>query len=192
MDVEGKLMDATDALEVFEVGDFKLAIYSDDDPQDPRDNDNLGTMVSWHRRARLGDRTIKSSEFSNMEELEASFEAKICLPLYLYEHSGMTMRTWSFNDPWDSGQVGFIYATADVIRKNFGIAEITPEVEDRVREILEAEVAEYDQYLRGDVYGYVLTGKDGEHVDSCWGFFGLEHVRGEAKSVLEAITKEEG
>ena len=30
------------------------------------------------------------------------------LPLYLYDHSGITMSTGSFCDSWDSGQVGFI------------------------------------------------------------------------------------
>ena len=33
----------------------------------------------------------------------------ITLPLYLMDHSGLAMQTTSFNDPWDSGQVGWIY-----------------------------------------------------------------------------------
>ena len=31
------------------------------------------------------------------------------LPLYLYDHSGLTMSTNDFGDRWDSGCVGFIY-----------------------------------------------------------------------------------
>ena len=61
---------------------------------------------------------------------------------------------------------------------------------DRADKYLEGEVETYDQYLRGDVYGYTLTKKtihqekcphcgevireyeDEEEVDSCWGFYG--------------------
>ena len=34
----------------------------------------------------------------------------LMLPLYLYDHSGITMNTTGFSCPWDSGQVGWIYA----------------------------------------------------------------------------------
>lgn len=30
----------------------------------------------------------------------------------------------------------------------------------------------HNQYLLGDVWGFVVEDKDGEHLDSCWGFFG--------------------
>jgi len=37
----------------------------------------------------------------------------IMLPLYLYDHSGITMSTGKFSCPWDSGQVGWIYCTIE-------------------------------------------------------------------------------
>jgi len=40
-----------------------------------------------------------------------------------------------------------------------------------LRRILLAELNEYDQYLQGDVWGYIVT-ENGEETDSCWGFFG--------------------
>lgn len=54
-----------------------------------------------------------------------------------------------------------------------------------------AEVETYDQYLTGDVYGYVIESEDGTVDDSCWGFFGLDHCIGEAKEAakLEAEYK---
>ena len=43
----------------------------------------------------------------------------------------------------------------------------------RVEDLLRAEVAVYNQYLHGEVYGFTLTDKGtGEIIDSCWGFFG--------------------
>ena len=44
--------------------------------------------------------------------LKVISEKYITLPLYLMDHSGLAMQTTSFNDPWDSGQVGWIYGFA--------------------------------------------------------------------------------
>lgn len=93
----------------------------------------------------------------------------ILLPLYLYDHGGITMSTGSFGCCWDSGQVGWIYATADMIRKEYGDAG--KENYERARALLESEVQTYDLYLTGQCYGYrCLEGE--EEVDSCWGFLG--------------------
>lgn len=43
--------------------------------------------------------------FSLVEQMDGM----VILPLYLYDHSGITMNTCGFSCPWDSGQVGWIY-----------------------------------------------------------------------------------
>lgn len=40
---------------------------------------------------------------------------------------------------------------------------------------LEAAVALYGAWAWGDVYGYVIEGPDGGHLDSCWGYYGTDH-----------------
>ena len=52
-----------------------------------------------------------------------------------------------------------------------GMAQSLPKTMNRARQALEAEVKAYDAYLRGECYGYRLY-KDGEEIDSCWGFLG--------------------
>ena len=42
---------------------------------------------------------------------------------------------------------------------------------EKVREWLEGEIETFDQYIRGDVYGFIVE-EDGEEIDSCWGFYG--------------------
>lgn len=45
-------------------------------------------------------------------KVKAALDEKVAmLPLFLYDHSGITMSTGPFHCPWDSGQVGFIYMT---------------------------------------------------------------------------------
>lgn len=87
------------------------------------------------------------------------------LPCYLYDHSGITMSTGRFSCPWDSGLVGFIWATHKTATEK-GV-----EVE-KLAEVLEGEVAVYAQYLEGDVYGFSI--EDGDYENSCWGFYGLD------------------
>lgn len=182
-----------DALETELVGDKVIKVYQDYDPESPREWDNLGTMLCWHRRANLGDETVL-----DRDELEARVKAaRVVLPLWLYEHGGMTMRCgerggYPFTDAWDSGQVGFILVDAETIRRDFGCKHITKKVMARVEASLRGEVEVYDQWLRGDVYGYVIEDQDGgEEEDSCWGFYGMDECLAEARGVVEGMRMRE-
>ncbi len=93
----------------------------------------------------------------------------VLLPLYLYDHGGIIMNTGGFSCPWDSGQVGWIFADGDAIRKAYGncgrksMATATAALED--------EVKIYDHYIQNDCWYYRLY-EDGEEIDSCGGFIG--------------------
>jgi hypothetical protein len=55
-------------------------------------------------------------------------------------------------------------------------------IETRAIKYLEGEIETYDDYLRGNVYGYILEElvedgdpedkNDWEEIESCWGFYG--------------------
>lgn len=98
-------------------------------------------------------------------------EKYLMLPLYLLDHSGLAMKTTSFHDPWDSGQVGWVYVSKEAARKEFGAEKITASVREQAEDLMRSEVAAYDAYLRGECYGFELY-KNGELLDSCWGFIG--------------------
>ena len=53
----------------------------------------------------------------------------------------------------------------------------------------------YNQWACGDVWGAIvedITDIDRPvHLDSCWGFYGLEYARNEGLTMLEAFNKEE-
>lgn len=167
--------------------DYKIHIVEDFDPINPRtDRDNLGTMVCFHRRYALGDNNhgwhdVETFlEYINQPPVSHKRKIKlVALPLYLYDHSGITMSTNDFSmfDPggWDSGQVGVIYITAEKIEEEYGWKKLTKKRIEKIKEILKAEVEEYDQYLKGDVYGCKIEAPDVTEVESCWGFFGYNH-----------------
>ena len=178
------------------VGKYKIEIRPDTDPCDPRDDDNLGIMAGFHSRYQLGDKDhgVNSNDYGGWDEMEVGIikneKAVIILPFYLYDHSGITISTSPFSCPWDSGQVGFIFISKEKIREELGIKRVTKDIIQKVTEYLEAEVKLYDQYIRGDAYGYCITDTEtNKEVDSCWGYFGEEECLSEAKGVVEFVIK---
>ena len=165
-----------------------ITVVRDQHPESPREWDNLGVMACWHRRYSLGDKQPREAPD---EWLEANAPSgSVVLPLYLYDHSGITMRTRAFGDPWDSGQVGWIVASPDAIRKAFSCNRITKKTRARVEACLTAEVATYDAYLRGEVWGYVIDAHGEEDAaDSCFGFYG-DDLHGVKAHVPESLHEE--
>lgn len=188
------------------VGDLRLSIYQDEEPMSPREWDQLGVMVHWHRRYDLGDRKLTDGERAALEHggwtglrkhLERQHGALIgpVVSIGLLDHSGLHVWAgggahWSDSAGWDSGTVGFVYATLERARE-LGV----PESDEEIKRQLAAEIEEFDHYVRGDVYGYVIDrlttcnkGQEhAEHVDSCWGFYSAETVRDAAHEALDAI-----
>lgn len=158
----------------------KLKVVQDSCGDSPREWDNLGTMVCFHNRYDLGDKhSYDADDYSGWEEmkkaiLEEEGRGTVILPLYLYDHSGVTMRTSPFGCRWDSGQVGFILTNKKTIIGEFGGKIVTKKLRERVEGILEGEVETYSQYLEGEVYGFQIVDEDDEVVDSCYGFYGTD------------------
>lgn len=146
---------------------YTLKIIPDENPLNPRtDCDHLGIMLCWHRRYSLGD----NHPYDTPQDFAESAAAKdmfVCLPVYLLDHSGLYVSVNDFNDSWDSGQLGFIYCTKQNAQKWFNNTDVT---EDEIKKELTAEVEEYNDYLNGAWYGFLIEGLDGEVEDSCGGF----------------------
>ena len=146
---------------------YTLKIIPDENPLNPRtDCDHLGTMLCWHRRYSLGDSHLYDTP-QDFAESAAAKDMFVCLPVYLLDHSGLYVSVNDFNDSWDSGQLGFIYCTKQDAQKWFNNTDVT---EDEIKKELTAEVEEYNDYLNGAWYGFLIEGLDGEVEDSCGGF----------------------
>ncbi len=193
-------------------GDYSISIKQDNDGESPREWDNLGRMVCWHNRYKLGDEhgfetprvffhvisglySEEATEFLTAEQdercKEMAYKKNIILPLYLYDHSGITMSTSGFSCPWDSGQVGFIYISKEDACKEYDWKLVSQKRLRQIETYLTGEVKTYDMFLTGEVYGYSIEREDPdgeeEHVDSCYGFFGYndEHMIDEIKSSIQ-------
>ena len=180
------------------IGNYLIEIIQENDPESPREWDNLGKMICFHGRYDLGDKhDYRSNDYSGWNEQRKDIEKKenvcVMLPLYLYDHSVITMNTTGFSCRWDSGQVGWIVVSKEQVRKEYGVKRINKKLIEKVTNILENEVKIYDQYLTGDVYGYriykitecELGHEHKEEVDSCWGFYGEDECMTEAEGIVD-------
>jgi hypothetical protein len=154
-------------------------------------------MVCSHNRYDLGDKhNYNFNDYNSWDEVKKEIIKRenvgVILPLYLYDHSGITMNTTGFSCQWDSGQVGFIFISKQKMLLEYGGKIVTQKLKDRVTEYLKGEVETYDQYLTGDVYGYrvfkVENGEE-EELDSCWGFYGEEECMSEGVGIMDYLLE---
>ena len=185
-----------EAYDVVEFKGFHINIWYDPHPIDPRaEFDNLGTVVCWHTKYDLGDK--HSFETPNKFLKIINRSKIVMLPIYMYDHSGITIRTYPFSCPWDSGQVGWIYADRKKCREEFGWKLMTKARIGLIETILKNEVEVLDNYLTGWVFGYTIEPIDESSdlvcQDSCWGFFGdgdIVLAIAEAKLSINCVLEE--
>lgn len=156
-----------------------IKVEIDGYPESPREWDNLGHMACVHERYNLGDKSGKLGfnmknlveSYESWDEVEEhlveNYDAKVILPVFMYDHSGISLSCSPFGCRWDSGQVGFIYTTSMDIAKAYKDQAWT---EEEVRACLLSEVNVYSSYVNGEVYGYVIEDEQGGILDSCFGF----------------------
>ena len=172
-------------------------------------NKRLGEWILWspnYHASVLSDEKIKAAILAVIDR------EVIMLPLYLYDHGGITMNVGGYSCPWDSGQVGYIYVTRADVLKEFSAKRLTKELRAKAERILRQEVKTYAQFLEGDVYGYVIYEideecyceplpwnnyppcdccDDAEVVDSYWGYYGSNAALDEGQSMLKYYTDKE-
>jgi hypothetical protein len=174
---------------------YKIVVTRDQYPESPRRWGNLGTIVHWHKRYDFGEERVRFETREEHRRFEKQMgEHPVALPLYLYDHSVQSISTRSFHGrahhaAWDSGRVGYVYASREAILEWFpGWKRITKARKERVREILESEIETFDMYIRGEVYGYHIVTPSGETIPGCYGFYGNPEESGlldEAKSIVD-------
>lgn len=193
------------------------------DPRGSRDN--VAALVCWHNSYSLGDSHSYDMPEDLLEylleyvgysskEIDALFDFDlphkkminnilgalnskdiIIMPLYLYDHSGITISVSDFKDHFDSGCVGFAYITKEVYFRETGSTD-KEHWKDLARQIICDEVELYDLYIRGEVYGFSLSKithcptcghEEAEVIDAYGGFYGSEiHENG----MLDCLPEE--
>ena len=174
------------AIETIEYKGHTIEIFQDDCDCSPRENDNICIFHIAHRRYGFGDINHNDYESIKAAEKEALKNKDIVLPLYMYDHSGITISLSPFSCPWDSGQVGFVQIPRKKMIEEFSGKIFTKKLKEKALKIAAGEVSELDSYIKGEVYGYQID-EDG---DSCWGYIGnIKYCIEEAKGSVDWIVK---
>ncbi|WP_353852780.1 hypothetical protein [Dehalobacter restrictus] len=134
----------------------------------------------------LSEAILEQMKWQDLKDLAE--KTHCILPVYMYDHSGLTVNTTGFSCPWDSGLLGWIYVCHDKVKEEFG--EVTSENIRKAEKLLVGEVKDYDYYLTGQCYGFRLY-KQKKEIDNCWGFLGdFKDVQDSIKGYLPDECKE--
>ena len=163
---------------------YRLRIEQDLDVQNPFDNDEgLGLFYSGHIHSRETERHLAGQEPD-------------AVILSVYSHSG---EYWSVKGemppmmqcPWDMADIAGVWIPNKVL------LEELKDLDAKSRRLRCVEFARqamktFNQYLAGDVYGFIIEKyKDGEWelIDSCWGIYGYENAKTEGEEYYETIIQ---
>ena len=165
--------------ETIEYKGHTVRLRPDQDAENPRKCfDHLTTFAFFHRKYNLGDKVeIKSEDYPGWTEMERDivriYKPSYITPVYMYDHSGLVLSTSPFSDPWDSGQVGFMWIT-------------DPDIpQDKLPGVVEAEIKELNMWLSGDVWTIDID--DGK--ECLGGVYGYDYAVKEAKRMINNMEK---
>lgn len=171
---------------------YKLIISPDSFPENPRKCwDHLAKFAFFHSREHLGDKGTPTTTDEMEDFLEEEGKDNFYLfPIYLYDHGQITISLSPFSCRWDSGQVGWAYIEKKVVAENAPSFSAT--ITERLQlalEIVESEIKEYDCYLRGDIWGYIIKDETGKDVESCWGIYSEDDALSEGQEALKSLQE---
>ena len=175
------------------IGDYKLELVPDDNPLNPREDDNLCKILSFHKNYYGDKHNYKTYDYSNAEELENAIangeDACVVVPLYFYEHGGIVVKTSPFNIRFDSGAFGFAVVSKQAIRKTYNIKRITKKYLELARGIIEIEVEMYSQYINGDIYGFKVIDNDGCVLEDGYGYYNSEDCLIDGRNFINRLIE---
>jgi hypothetical protein len=164
-----------DAIRSIDNATRRITVSIDEDPFNPREDENLGITAFFHKRYNIGDTIHNGEDPKEVQKwVTTSDEIFVWLPVYIYDHSGITISTHPFPCPWDSGLLGYIYATKERVLKAYG--NLSEDTKELVKNVLIEEVNAIDRYLNYTYY-CVFVEENGEVVDQCCGLEDLEQIK---------------
>jgi len=147
------------AIETINYKNHAIKIFFDETVENPiKEMETLGKFVCFHSRYDLGN----CADFVSADQLKEFIlkENPVYLNLFLYDHSGITMKASKKGNPFyghlpqghaefDSGQVGIVFATKKDILKAYGGKILTKKLIEKVEKFLNDEVELSDRFMLG-------------------------------------------
>ena len=174
-------------IEVVEYKGYKINIYPDECSESPDDWGNDDAFVVYDHR----DFYVKRDGFDpkvifrEMQNGKITYDGHYYFPLYAYIHGGTVLSLsrdrYPFTCPWDTSFAGFVM----VKRQKYAWTE------DKAWKIAQGVVNEWNDWLSGNIYGYMIE-KDEDEFGGRWGYWGddFTYLIEQAKSEIDQEIKE--
>lgn len=173
---------------------YSIRIEQDQNTDCPDDWSNEDNFIVYDHR----DFTIKRKGFdpedifeemkNGIEMYESNYYGHhkyFYFPVFAYIHSGvsLSLERYDFLCPGE-------HLRYDVSFKGFALIQKNEHVKDseEAYKIAQSLLNEWNDYLSGNVYGFITEDSNGNGIDSCWGFYGDPETSGlidEAKSSID-------
>jgi hypothetical protein len=170
---------------------MKLRIVQDQDAQSPQEyGDDALFLVANHRDFYVP--TEEQRKRQNKEgrrgpvdvqlEIDSHKKTHHVFLLEAYIHSGVVLalhKEGNFPDrQWDVSLLGAVFASKNEWRTR-----------DAARKAVLGYIETWNQYLSGDVWGFIVEDDNGNHLDSCWGFYGHDYAKQQGEEALRYATE---
>jgi hypothetical protein len=182
-----------------ELNGLKIKIFNDEYPQSPEEwgDENL-FLVGYNREFYVEsklfnkEQVIELLQGKNDPNYDAQYAKEInkeyfIFPLEAYIHSGVRLYLSAgcgVDRAWDVSDVGAVFVHKG---KEFG----NP-TKEGARKYALGLIEEWNDYLSGNVYGYQIEDKEGQCIESGWGYYGDYDTEGgalfEARSLVNHLT----
>lgn len=159
-----------------------ITIMRDDMNENPSEwRDDGLFLIANHR-----DFYVEPPKPVRMADAYATYEkTHWTFPLEAYIHSSVRLalsQEGNFCDrQWDVSQLGAVFVSKKEWR-----------TKAKAKEAARGLIDTWNEYLSGNVYGYEVKDEKGEHLDSCWGFYGDYDKDGgallEARAAVDHLT----
>lgn len=196
---------------------YRLFIETDEDAESPREWDNVSTIITWADRYSSPDVSEYSLPVNGGSDIEdvwdvlkpyrpsnAAFEGEkgeweeVCANL-IHRYDAYLILPLCHNELGLSETYGYAngyaFITRETILREWGKKNskiVTKSMRESALKCLRSEISTYNDWVNGDVYGYVIDRlapdqeehENGEDIDSCWGFYGYSYAESEGESAL--------
>lgn len=169
------------------IGKYEIRIGYDTDAgsyMDPAELSAPFEILYTNTRYPLGTRWMGSEELSEYTK-EIVEGGGLVLPVFAHFHSGVSLSTGSFGDPWDFGKSGDIVLSKEDWDEHFPGYE-----KEHLLEAMSATVDTHNKWVNGEVYYFEIVDRiTGDEVDTCGGFFSRKEAMAHAASDVTARTR---
>lgn len=143
-----------ETIRTIETPTLRMDIWQDIGGPSPREDDNLGTIWTWERAACSPDKPAVDSLLTFTDETLHDPAMQGALVIYLYRAcDGQLYPRQSISAD------GVMFVSADKLRHEYG-DNLTTDDLATARRVLDGELAEYNAWATGDVYGFTLYLKE--------------------------------